>query len=246
MKKTGKAVFSMSLFFSLGMLLFTFCTLAWYSDSKGFQWGFEFPFGLEGSFFKMGADVFWLIAPFCLILSLVCFRKPGKGERAGVLLSTLPLSLYAVFRALSYLAGEKSHWILFFTLFSLILCGAFAAVSAFDPSLRKTASYLFFSYGAAETLLLIFSALFHEKYSLFYFYQLLPMGYSSHIAYSFVVISVYLYYLFYALAAGFRLLYPARREQNRSDPPPPEEIAKQEEPEPEEIPLSLEDFGIQR
>lgn len=245
MKKTGKAVFTLSLLFSLGMLFFTFCTLAWHSDLKGFQWGFEIPLTLGGSFFKTCADALWLMAPFCLILSLVWFRKPGRRDRAGVLLSALPLSLYAVFRALSYLAGEKSHWILFFTLFCLVFCGAFTALSAFDPSLRKTASFLFFSYGAAETLLLVFSALFHEKYSLFYFYQLLPLGHTSHIAYSFVVISVYLYYLFYALAAGFRLLSPTKREEKRQDPPVPEDEEKKEE-ETQEIPLSLEDFGLQR
>ncbi len=248
---TKKASFTLSLLFSLGMLLFTFVTLAWFSDSQGFQIGFEIPVGVESGLLSTVCDAFWMAAPFFMLFSLFLISLSGKGEKTGLFLSALPLFLYAILRILSFLGGKESHPILFFTLFSLILTFAFTAVAAFVPEVRRSAAWIAFSYGGAETLLLIFSILFQEKFSLFYFSQLIPLGHTSYIRYSFFTISTYLYYLFYSLSLGIRLL-PVK-ELLKKDPVAEENPLQEEKTEEtEEIDeedlssLSLEDFGISK
>ncbi len=239
-----KQKFSLSLFCSLGMLLFTFVTFAWFSDVEGFQFGFEIPVGTENGLLSTLADCVWMAAPFLFTVGLFIH---SVSERIRLFLSSSPLFLYAILRILSYLGGKESHPILFFTLFSLILIGAFSAVAAFVPEARKSAALIAFSYGAAETLLLLFSALFQEKYSLFYFSQLIPMGHTSYLRYSFFTISTYLYYLFYALGLGIRLLPPKKNCEDTKEKIIPEIINETEEINEEDFSsLSLEDLGISK
>lgn len=234
----------LSLLFSLGMLLFTFVTLAWSSDAEGFQIGFEIPVGTKSGILSTLADCVWMAAPFLFAAALYLRRLSLK---ISLLFSSLPLSIYAILRIFSFLGGKESHPILFFTLFSLILIAAFCAVGAFVHEVRKSAAMIAFSYGIAETLLLIFSMIFQEKYSLFYFTQLIPMGHTSYFRYSFFAISTYLYYLFYALGLGLRLL-PEKKSVKVIKNEIPTEIPLQEEETEEEdfSSLSLEDFGISK
>ncbi|MBR5296108.1 MAG: hypothetical protein IKU24_05915 [Clostridia bacterium] len=242
---TRKTALSLSLLFAVGMLLFTFITFAWFSDSQGFEVGFEIPVGTENGIVSTLADAVWMASPFLLVLSHLFFSFGKGGEKIGLLLSALPLFLYAILRILSYLGGKESHPILFFTLFSLILIASFSSVAAFVPEAKKSAAIIVFSYGAAETLLLIFSMLFQEKYSLFYFSQLIPMGHTSYLRYSFFTISTFFYYLFYALGLGFRLL-PLKEKEIKPKEIKIEEIKTEEIEEEDLSSLSLEDLGISR
>lgn len=239
-----KRKFFFSLVFSLGMLLFTFVTFAWFSDASGFQLGFEIPVGTESGLLSTLTDCVWMGSAFLFTAGL--FLLPVS-EKIGLCLSSLPLFLYAILRILTYLGGKESHPILFFTLFSLILIGSFSVVSAFVPQVRKSAAMIAFSYGAAETLLLIFSMIFQEKYSLFYFSQLIPMGHTSYLRYSFFTISTYLYYLFYALGLGIRLLPDLKKEAAEKEEPEEKILPETEEIDDEELlSLSLEDLGISK
>ncbi len=239
-----KQKFPLSLVFSLGMLLFTFVTFAWFSDASGFQLGFEIPIGTENGLLSTLSDCIWMAAPFLFTAAVFLI---SLSEKISLLLSSLPLSLYAILRIFSYLGGKESHPILFFTLFSLILMGAFSAVAAFVPEVRKSAAMIAFSYGGAETLLVIFSMLFQEKYSLFYFSQLIPMGHTSYLRYSFFTISTFLYYVFYALGLGIRLLPQKKWKKAEKEEPLPKITTETEEIDEEELlSLSLEDLGISK
>lgn len=254
MKSLRSILLSLSAFFSAGMLFFTFFTLAWHSDAKGFEWGWEIPIGTNSGLLSTVADVVWTAAPFFLLFASLFFLGGAKKRRIGILFSCLPMTLYAILRIPSFLE-EKTHGTLMVTIIGILLVGVFAAFSVFVPEAEKIAPVMVFSYLGIELLLLLLSALLQEKYSFFYFSQLLPMGHSSYFRYSFFVISPFLYYTFYALSLGLRLIPLKERipsyslEQAAKDSTPSEEKAPEEEEDEDEedySSLTLEDLGIQR
>ena len=176
-------------------------------------------------------------------------------KKAGILLSCLPLTLYALLRVPSFFE-EKVHGTLLITMLGIFLIGVFSAFAAFLPDAEKIAPIMIFSYLGIELLLLLLSAIFQEKFSFFYFSQLLPMGHSSYFRYSFFVISPFLYYTFYALSLGLRLIplkeripsYSLEQAAAKNSTPSEEKAPEEEEDEDEEdySSLTLEDLGIQR
>lgn len=250
--KSVRRIHTLSALCAVGMLFFTFFTLAWHSDAKGIEYGWEIPVGVNNGLLSTVADCVWMIAPFLLLAASPLFLKK-KTRRLGILLSCLPMTLYAILRVPSFLE-EKTHGTLFVTMLGILLIGVFSAFAAFLPDAKKIAPVMIFSYLGIELLLLFLSALLQEKYSFFYFSQLLPMGHSSYFRYSFFAISPFSYYFFYALSLGLRML-PVRKIETRKEPAPvidpvqsTEENGNSEDEEDEEdySSLSLEDLGIQR
>ena len=253
MKPLRRFLLPLSTLCAVGMLFFTFFTLAWHSDAKGIEWGWEIPVGVNSGLLSTVADCVWMAAHFCLLLASVFFG--ARKRRIGILLSCLPMTLYALLRIPSFLE-EKTHGTLFVTMLGILLIGVFSAFAAFLPDAEKIAPIMIFSYLGIEILLLILSALFQEKYSFFYFSQLLPMGHTSYFRYSFFAISPFLFYFFYALSLGLRMI-PISEETHLDgiDTKPTERAPKtegckeendEEEEEEDYSGLSLEDFGIQR
>ena len=251
MRSLRRILLSLSTLCAMGMLFFTFFTLAWHSDAKGFEAGFEIPIGVNSGALSTVADCVWTAAPFLLLLASPFFTK--KRGRMGILLSCLPMTLYAMLRIPSFFE-EKTHGTLFVTMLGILIIGVFSAFAAFLPDAEKIAPVMIFSYFGIELLLLILSALFQEKYSFFYFSQLLPMGHTSYFRYSFFAISPFLYYSFYTLSLGLRMIpirEEAGKEQNESVETAmqeeKEETEKEETEEEEDYSsLTLEDLGIQR
>ena len=243
MRSLRRILLSLSAVCAMGMLIFTFFTLAWHSDAKGFEAGFEIPVGVNSGILSTVADCVWMAAPFFLLLATMFFSE--KTRRIGILLSCLPMTLYAILRIPSFFE-EKVHGTLFVTMLGILLIGVFSAFAAFLPDAEKIAPIMIFSYLGIELLLLVLSALFQEKYSFFYFSQLLPMGHASYFRYSFFAISPFLYYTFYALSLGLRMI-PVK-EGNERETSKPETVPSEEEKEEEEdySSLTLEDLGIQR
>ena len=251
MRSLRRILLSLSTLCAMGMLFFTFFTLAWHSDAKGFEAGFEIPVGVNSGALSTVADCVWMAAPFLLLLASPFFTK--KRGRIGILLSCLPMTLYAMLRIPSFFE-EKTHGTLFVTMLGILIIGVFSAFAAFLPDAEKIAPVMIFSYFGIELLLLILSALFQEKYSFFYFSQLLPMGHTSYFRYSFFAISPFLYYSFYTLSLELRMI-PIREEaeedKNASVETAMQEVKEEtekEETEEEEdySSLTLEDLGIQR
>lgn len=251
MRSLRRILLSLSTLCAMGMLFFAFFTLAWHSDAKGFEAGFEIPVGVNSGALSTVADCVWMAAPFLLLLASPFFTK--KRGRTGILLSCLPMTLYAILRIPSFFE-EKTHPTLFVTMLGILIIGVFSAFAAFLPDAEKIAPVMIFSYFGIELLLLILSALFQEKYSFFYFSQLLPMGHTSYFRYSFFAISPFLYYSFYTLSLGLRMI-PIREEaeedKNASESAvlqeEKEETEKEETEEEEDYSsLTLEDLGIQR
>lgn len=246
MRSLRRILLSLSAICAAGMLFFTFFTLAWHSDAKGFEVGWEIPVGVNSGVLSTVADCVWMAAPFFLLLASLFFTK--KTRRIGILLSCVPLTLYALLRIPSFF-DEKVHGTLFVTMLGILLIGVFSAFAAFLPDAEKIAPVMIFSYLGIELLLLILSALFQEKYSFFYFSQLLPMGHTSYFRYSFFVISSFLYYFFYALSLGLRMI-PLSKGKETTPPETKEEPKETETEESEEeedySSLTLEDLGIQR
>ena len=244
MRSLRRILLSLSAVCAVGMLFFTFFTLAWHSDAKGFETGFEIPVGVNSGVLSTVADCVWMAAPFFLLLASLFFTE--KTRRIGILLSCLPMTLYAILRIPSFFE-EKTHGTLFVTMLGILLIGVFSAFAAFLPDAEKIAPVMIFSYLGIELLLLVLSALFQEKYSFFYFSQLLPMGHASYFRYSFFAISPFLYYVFYALSLGLRMI-PVKegtvRETSKTETVPEEE--KEDEGEEDYSSLTLEDLGIQR
>lgn len=255
MKSPRTILLSLSAFFSAGMLFFTFFTLAWHSDAKGFEWGWEIPVGFNKGLLSTVADFIWTLAPFFLLFASLFFLGGAKKRQIGILLSCLPMTLYAILRIPSFLE-EKTHGTLLVTIIGILLIGVFSVFSVFIPEAKRIAPIMVFSYLGIEFLLLLLSALLQEKYSFFYFSQLLPMGHSSYFRYSFFVISPFLYYTFYALSLGLRLIpvkeripsdfleQAAAKDVTPSEEKPPEE--EDDEDEEDYSSLTLEDLGIQR
>ena len=243
MRSLRRILLSLSAVCAMGMLIFTFFTLAWHSDAKGFEAGFEIPVGVNSGILSTVADCVWMAAPFFLLLATMFFTE--KTRRIGILLSCLPMTLYAILRIPSFFE-EKVHGTLFVTMLGILLIGVFSAFAAFLPDAEKIAPIMIFSYLGIELLLLVLSALFQEKYSFFYFSQLLPMGHASYFRYSFFAISPFLFYTFYALSLGLRMI-PVKEGDER-ETSKPETVPSEEEKEEEEdySSLTLEDLGIQR
>ncbi len=235
MSSLRRILLSLSAVFSAGMLFFTFFTLAWHSDAKGFEYGWEIPIGVNSGLLSTVADCIWMASPFFLLCASVFFCQ--NKERIGILLSCLPMTLYAILRIPSFL-DEKTHGTLIVTMLGILFIGVFSAFAAFLPDAKKIAPLMIFSYLGIEILLLILSALFQEKYSFFYFSQLLPMGHTSYFRYSFFAISPFLYYFFYTLSLGLRMI-PIKEAKNEPTPPQTEE-------EEDYSSLTLEDLGIER
>lgn len=246
MRSLRRILLSLSAVCAVGMLFFTFFTLAWHSDAKGFETGFEIPVGVNNGILSTVADCVWMAAPFFLLLASLFFTE--KTRRIGILLSCLPMTLYAILRIPSFFE-EKTHGTLFVTMLGILLIGVFSAFAAFLPDAEKIAPVMIFSYLGIELLLLVLSALFQEKYSFFYFSQLLPMGHTSYFRYSFFAISPFLYYVFYALSLGLRMI-PVKegtvRETSKMETVPEEQAEKEDEEEEDYSSLTLEDLGIQR
>lgn len=249
MRSLRRILLSLSALCAMGMLFFTFFTLAWHSDAKGFEVGWEIPVGVNSGVLSTVADCVWMAAPFLLLLASLFFTK--KTRPIGILFSCLPMTLYAILRIPSFFE-EKTHGTLFVTMLGMLLIGVFSAFAAFLPDAEKIAPVMIFSYLGIELLLLILSALFQEKYSFFYFSQLLPMGHSSYFRYSFFAISPFLYYVFYTLSLGLRMI--PLGEESAKEKEGPETKAETKEPDPDESKeededyssLTLEDLGIQR
>lgn len=253
MRELRRISLSLSAICAMGMLFFTFFTLAWHSDAKGFEWGWEIPIGVNSGLLSTVADVVWTLAPFFLVLASFFFSSGARARRLGILFSCLPMTLYAVLRIPSFLE-EKTHGTLFVTILGILLIGVFSAFAAFIPDAEKIAPIMIFSYLGIEILLLLLSALFQEKYSFFYFSQLLPMGHTSYFRYSFFAISPFFYYFFYALSLCLRMI-PFKESAPSAKVSEPEqessaESEKTDEDEDEDdedySSLTLEDLGIQR
>ena len=251
MRSPRRFLLFLSALCAIGMLFFTFFTLAWHSDAKGFEMGWEIPVGVNSGLLSTIADCVWMAAPFFLLLASLFFTK--KTRRIGILLSCLPMTLYAILRVPSFLE-EKTHGTLFVTMLGILLIGVFSAFAAFLPDAEKIAPVMIFSYLGIELLLLILSALLQEKYSFFYFSQLLPMGHTSYFRYSFFAISPFLYYSFYALSLGLRMIpFPEEAAYEKDGDGTKAEVKETEEKEEDEkeeeedySSLTLEDLGIQR
>ena len=248
MRSLRRILLSLSAFCAAGMLFFTFFTLAWHSDAKGFEAGWEIPVGVNSGILSTIADCVWVASPFCLLLASLFLTK--KTKRVGILLSCMPMTLYAVLRIPSFFE-ENTHGTLFVTMLGILLIGLFSAFAAFLPDAEKIAPVMIFSYLGIELFLLILSALFQEKYSFFYFSQLLPMGHTSYFRYSFFAISPFLYYVFYALSLGLRMIpLPAEDEKDYdkidTNKENKEQNPDEEDEEEDYSSLTLEDLGIQR
>lgn len=254
-KKSHAPFLFFPLITSLAMLFFTFFQVGWFSDRNGFKAYFEIPVRTEGGLDTF-ADLIWMAAPFALFIGIfLASAGGGKALRAvSVCCVSLPLSLYALLQIFSFLGEKEGHFSLLVTDFFLILCGSLAIACVFIPELRRFAAQLTAAHIAVEILLLILSFAFEEKYSQFYFSQLLPMGRFSGFRYTFFLLSVFLYHLFYSLSLLFFLLRketalsPSVTKAEARSPSEAEEEPdfSKEDSEEDEPPLSLQDFGIEK
>lgn len=260
MKKNLFPLFSALALISAGaMLFFTFFTLGWFSDVRGWEYGFELQINTaDGALVAIG-DVFWTFAPIALLFSLLLGVFSEKGRKLGPFFSVLPLSLYALCQIFLFFGGKETRLPAWATLFFLILVGIFTVAAAFFPELENFATLFPFLHLASELLLFFLSLILQEKISAYYFSELLPMGHTSYFRYTFVLWSILFYYLAYAAALGFwalakkhrsaYFLWIRRKEEKAPDKTPPK---KEENDIPEEtetdIPdgISLEDLGIER
>ncbi len=253
--KEGRKIFKLprrtlsflSLIPCTGMLFFTFFTWAWFSDANGIKFGFEIPIGTSFSTLSTLSDILWMIAPFLLFLSALWGAFETNARSFSLILSGAPLALYALLRVLLLLDGKESHGTLFIPLGACFLFGIFAVFSVFIPEARKTGALLALCYMGLEILLLILSMILKEKYSFFYFSQLIPLGHSSYFRYSFFTISTFFYYLFYALGLSLRFFSAIKRDAPPKREAPPKETDDSSEEEEEDLSsITLEDLGISR
>lgn len=249
MKNRRRISLFLSLFFAAGMLLFTFYTVAWHSDAKGLETGWQNPIGYNSGTRSTVADCIWTAAPFLLLCSTFLFFLGKTERRIGIFLSALPMTLYGILR-FPDLLDEKMHFTLAVTMLGMVIIGAFSIAAAFMPEAERIAPVVIFSYLGLEVLLLIFSVFYGEKYSFFIFAEDLLIGRTSVFHYTFVVISIFLYYACYALSLGLRMLPPRMAsvaELAKADKP--EESGKTDDGDDDDedySSLTLEDLGIQR
>ncbi len=261
MKKIGSKRFWLLMFSALGcalvMAFFTFCNVAWHSDVKGWEFGFSSPIGFGKGGLSTAADILYTLAPFSLIASLLLLCISKKSATVGSVLATLPLSAYALLQIILFASDTKEgHFTLLITYFALLILGVFSLVAVFVQEVRSLTGLLAFIYGGLELLLLIFSLLFQEKFSAFYYSELLPFGHNSYFRYTIFILSILLYYLSYSLSVGLRTLASplpfAHLAEEKDAPPPAEEHTEEEEDDDgeddEEVPpsITLEDLGIER
>ncbi len=262
MKKFVFPLFAtLALISAVAMLFFTFFTLGWFSDVRGWEYGFELQINTADGAITAAGDIFWTLAPITLIFALLIGIFSGKGEKITSLLSTLPLSLYAFCQILLFFGGKEVRLPTWITLFFLLTIGIFTVAAAFFPELEKFATLFPVIHFAAEILLFFLSMLLQQKLSAFYFSELLPMGHTSYFRYTFILWSILFYYLGNAAALGFwamakkhrNIYFEEKKNHKASNTPPPSPPSTEETPEEEEEELSpfpdgitLEDLGIER
>lgn len=234
---------------SLVMLFFTFFAWGWFSDARGFDAYFEIPIGTEHGTLSTIADALWMATPFVLLISSLFILSANKIQFAKIL-APIPLSLYALLQIVLFLDEKEGHFSVLITLFFVLLTSALTFFSARIPELGRFAGQCALFHLLCEIVLLICSLVFEEKYSQFYFSQLLPMGHYSGFRYSFFLISVFLYYLSHSL---FLVCLNFCKTSNKDMPKKPEEKEQEasepaQDPSQEEgdIPLTLADFGIEK
>lgn len=248
MKNRRRISLYLSLIFAAGMLLFTFYNVVWHSDAKGFETGFGNPIGYNSGTRSTVADCVWTAAPFLLLYSTFLFFLGKTERRIGIFLSALPMTLYGILR-FPDLLDEKMHFTLAVTMLGMIVIGAFSIAAAFMPEAERMAPVVIFSYLGLEILLLVFSVFYGEKYSFFIFAEDLLIGRTSVFHYTFIVISVFLYYACYALSLGLRMLPPKMASATENLPDKPEDGDKTDDDDDGDedySSLTLEDLGIQR
>lgn len=252
---------ALALVTALAMLFFTFFTLGWFSDVRGWEFGVELQINTAEGPLRAVTDILWTLAPFCLLISVFLRIFWKNGEKISAVLSASPLSLYALCQALLYFSGEEIRLPTWITVFFLLTVGIFTVSAAFIPEAQSYAVLFPVFHLAAEVLLFLLSLLLQEKLSAFYFSELLPMGHTSYFRYTFVLWSILFYYLCYeacllfsALARKSRRTLPLPVKSPDPSPaetvtaPSPEKAEETEAEEDGEIPesISLEDLGIER
>ncbi len=236
-----------ALFPAVGMLIFTFLTMGWFSD-RGVVVGFEFPLGTKDGALSTLSDLFWMLSPFLLLIAILLSEYSKSAKRLAPILAGVPLFCYAFLESLFLFSEENISFPQIFTLVFLLLLGAFSFVSSFVPEGKSITAFLAMAHILLQIFLLILSFLFGQKYSWFYFSETIYFGRYDAFRYSFVVISVLFYYLFYSLSLFFFFL-PSKKaaippEEKKILSTLPEE--NQEEEEADLSSLSLEDFGIEK
>ncbi|MBR3837160.1 MAG: hypothetical protein IKJ74_03355 [Clostridia bacterium] len=241
-------------FFSLVMTFFTYFAWGWYSD-RGFHFYFEIPIRTESGLLATLTDAACAVAPLLLLLAFaLLFSGETRGTRLlSRLLAVLPMTLASLLELLGFLTQEDTHYTLAVTALFLLLSGSLTVASCFTPELGRFAGQIALAHAGLEILLVVISAILQEKYSRFYFSQLLPMGRYSHFRYSFFVISFFLVYVSYSLSLfclhrfgdGEKPLF-IKKVPAVPAPLPEEEKEVAPEEEEEVAPLSLEDFGIEK
>ncbi|MBR7164719.1 MAG: hypothetical protein IKD18_00425 [Clostridia bacterium] len=252
--KNGILLFA-GILFSLVMAFFTFFAWGWFSD-RGFRFYFEVPIRTESGLLATLVDAASAIAPFLLILAFVLMFSGAKdGTRLlSRFLAVIPMTFASLLQILRFLTQEEEHFTLAVTALFLILSGALTVASCFAPELGRFAGQIALAHAGLETVLVVISAVFQEKYSQFYFSQLLPMGRYSNFRYSFFVISFFLAYVSYSLALFFlhslgdgeKPFFIKKAPAVKTPLPEEEEIPSEESEEENTASLSLEDFGIEK
>ncbi len=234
---------------SVVMLFFTFFAWGWFSDARGLEAYFEIPIGTEHSALSTLADALWMATPFLLLISSFLILSPSPThKRIALIFTPIPLGIYAFFQILLFLGEKEGHFSILITLFFILFTSCLTILSAFIPELGRFAGQSAMCHVLVEIILVILSFVFQEKFSQFYFSQLLPMGHLSGFRYSFFLISVCLYYLSYSLFLACLNFSDTAKKEKKSKPEEPKK--EESEPEPdsdaEKIPLDLADFGIEK
>ncbi|MBR2615907.1 MAG: hypothetical protein IKC69_04445 [Clostridia bacterium] len=249
-----------------GMLFFTFFNLAIFSD-RGLVTGFEIPIGTKGGPLEFASDLLYTAAPFCLLLSYLfsLFFRSRFGSFIAAVLCGAPLTCYGLLELAQIVEGKELPLSVIVTLVFLILEGGLVLAGALNAGITRLSAYLASLHVLTELGLLVFSVLMKEKFSQFYFYELLPFGKTQAFVYWFFVASICFYFLFYSLSLlcrGFALTKAEEapleavpeQEKKTEDASPISESEKseetneanEEEEEENDIPISLEDLGLER
>ena len=140
MKKSFALFVSLSLFFCLIMLFFTFFNWGWFSD-KGMVTGFEIPLSDRENPLQTLADLVWISAPFTLLMALLLSLVFPEKEFSPVLrvLATFPLLAFSVLKFLLFAEENKFHFSVAITLLFLMGIALLTFTSAFADSLRPFA-----------------------------------------------------------------------------------------------------------
>ncbi len=209
MKKSFPLLVSLSLFFALVMLFFTFFNWGWFSD-KGMVTGFEIPLSDRENPLQTLADLAWISAPITLLLSLVLSLLFPEKEFSMVLrvLATFPLFLFSIFKFLLFTEEDKFHFSVAITLLFLIGIALLSVAASLSQFIEPFALQFPFIHIAVELGLILLSFALENKCSQFYFSQSLLVG----LRYRFFLFSICFYYLSYSLSLAFRLLAERARK----------------------------------